>query len=81
MPSVQMRDPINSGLTRWCVAVLNDYMDAAADLGRNPESKHQIQPELSMEMSRLTQDGTAKPVLRDQILRRERGQGNIHSPC
>ena len=25
-------------------------------------------------MSRLTRDGTAKPVLRDQIIRRERGQ-------
>ena len=32
-------------------------------------------------MSRLTRDGTAEPVLRDQILRRERGQGNIHFPC
>ena len=32
-------------------------------------------------MSRLTRDRTAKPVLRDQILRRERGQGNIHFPC
>ena len=32
-------------------------------------------------MSRLTRDGTAKPVSRDQILRRERGQGNIHFPC
>ena len=32
-------------------------------------------------MIRLTQDGTAKPVSRDQILRRERGQGNIHSLC
>ena len=32
-------------------------------------------------MSKLTQDGTAKPVSRDQILRRERGQGNIHSLC
>ena len=30
-------------------------------------------------MSRL--DGTAEPVSRDQILRRERGQGNIHFPC
>ena len=30
---------------------------------------------LSMEMSRLTRDGTAEPVSRDQILRRERGQG------
>ena len=26
----------------------------------------------------LTRDGTAEPVSRDQILRRERGQGNIH---
>ena len=31
-----------------------------------------------MEMSRLTRDGTAEPVSRDQILGRERGQGNIH---
>ena len=35
----------------------------------------------SMEMSRLTRDGIAEPVSRDQILRRERGQGNIYSPC
>ena len=34
-----------------------------------------------MEMSRLTRDGTAEPVSRDQILRRERGQGNIHFSC
>ena len=34
-----------------------------------------------MEMSRLTRDGTAEPVSRDQILRRERGQGNIVFPC
>ena len=32
-------------------------------------------------MSRLTRDGTTEPVSRDQILRRERGQGNIHFPC
>ena len=32
-------------------------------------------------MSRLTRDGTAEPVSRDQILRRERGHGNIHFPC
>ena len=30
-----------------------------------------------MEMSRLTRDGTAEPVSRDQILRHARGQGNI----
>ena len=29
-------------------------------------------------MNRLTRDGTAGPVSRDQILRRERGQGSIH---
>ena len=34
-----------------------------------------------MEMSRLTKDGTAKPVSRDQILRRERGQVGINFPC
>ena len=32
-------------------------------------------------MSRLTRDGTAEPVSRDQILRRERGQGNNHFTC
>ena len=36
---------------------------------------------LSMEMSRLTRDGTAEPVSRDQILRHVRGQGNVHFPC
>ena len=74
-------------------------MDTAAELGRNPVSKNQIQPEhgdeqadaerdcrtrlarpnsqastrfsLSMEMSRLTRDGTAEPVSQDQI----------HFPC
>ena len=36
---------------------------------------------LSMEMSRLTRDGTtAEPVSRDQILRHVRAQGNIHFP-
>ena len=31
-----------------------------------------------MEMSRLTREGTAEPVSRDQILRHARGQGNVH---
>ena len=38
-----LRDPMNSGLTRWRMAV--SQMDAAAEVGRNPVSKHQIQPE------------------------------------
>ena len=32
-------------------------------------------------MSRLTRDGTAEPVSRDQILRHARGQENINFPC
>ena len=32
-------------------------------------------------MSRLTPDGTAEPVSRDQILRHARGQGNTHFLC
>ena len=52
-------------------------MDAAAELGRNPVS---TRFNLGMEMSRLTRDGTAEPVSRDQILRHARGQGNIIFP-
>ena len=29
----------------------------------------------------MTRDGTAEHVSRDQILRRERGQGKMHFPC
>ena len=32
-------------------------------------------------MSKLTRDETAQPVSRDEILKYERGQGNIHFPC
>ena len=32
-------------------------------------------------MSRLTRDGTAEPVSRNQILRRKRGQGKSIFPC
>ena len=41
-------------------------MDAAAEFGRDPVSKHQIQP-ACMEMCRLTRDATAETVSRDQI--------------
>ena len=53
-------------------------MDAAAELGRNPVSS--TRSSLSMEMSRLTRDGTAEPVSRDQILRHARGHGIINFP-
>ena len=54
-------------------------MDAAAELGRKPVSKHQIQPECGDEQADAGR--AAEPVSRDQILRHERGQGNIHFFC
>ena len=51
----QLRDPINSGLTRWRMAVA--YMDAAAELGRNPVNKHQIQSEHGDEQADAGRDG------------------------
>ena len=57
-------------------------MEAAVESGRNLVSKHQpIRFSLSVRVSGLTWDGTAEPVSRDQILRRERRQGNIYFPC
>ena len=56
-------------------------MGAAAELGRNPVSKHQIQPEYGDEQADAGRDGPSEPVSRDQILRHARGQGNIHFPC
>ena len=54
-------------------------MDAAAELGRNPVSNHQIQPECGDEQAAAGRD-SAEPVSRDEILRHERGQGNIYFP-
>ena len=53
-------------------------MDAVAEIRRNASSNRFS---MSMEMGRLTRDGTDESVLLDQILRRERGQGNICFPC
>ena len=50
----QLRDPINSGLAGWRMAV--SEMDAAAELGRNPVSKHQIQPEYGDEQADAGRD-------------------------
>ena len=70
-----LRDPINSGLTRWRMVVSS--MDAAAELGRNPASKHQIQPEYGDKEADAGQNCRTRLA----SLRRERGQGNIHFPC
>ena len=45
-------------------------------------SRHQIDDSAwVLRLSGLTRDGTAEPVSRDQIVRRERGQGDTHFPC
>ena len=58
---------------------LNKYMDAAAELGRNPVSKHHIQPEYGDEQADAGRD--CQTVSRGQIFRREREQDNIHFLC
>ena len=53
----QLRDPIISGLSRWRMAVINEEMDAAAELRRNPVSKHQIQPKYGDKQADAGRDG------------------------
>ena len=48
---------------------------------RKKSRKQALDSAWSMDMSRLARDGTAEPVSRDRILRRERGQRIIHFPC
>ena len=75
----QLRDPINSELTQWRMAVHIYKRTPPRKLGGIPRVSTRFS--LSMGMSRLTPDGTAELVSRDQILRHARGQGNIHFPC
>ena len=75
----QLRDPINLGLTRWRMAVLNNYMDAAAELGRNPVSKHQIQPEYGDEQADARRDCRTR-LARPNSQARTRA-GDINFPC
>ena len=49
-------------------------------IGTNPVVSTRFSISLVWRMSRLTWDGTAEPVSRDQILRRERGQGKFRFP-
>ena len=74
----QLRDPINSGLTQWRIWRFYKWTPPR-NSGGIPKVSTRFS--LSMEMSRLTRDGTAEPVSREKILRHARGQGNIHFPC
>ena len=76
----QLRDPINLGLARWRMAVQINIWTPPGNSGGTPQVSTRFS--LSMEMSRLTRDGTAETVTRDQILRHERtGTGEYYFPC
>ena len=75
----QLRDPINSRLARWRMAVEINEWAPPRNSGGIPYVSTRFS--LSMEMSRLTLDVTAEPVSRDQILRRERGQEKNTVSC
>ena len=49
----QLRDRINSGLTRWR---MYGVLEAAAELGRNAVRKHQIKPEYGDEQAEAGRD-------------------------
>ena len=55
------------------------YNEATAENGVISQESSRFT--LSIAMSRLTRDGTAEPVSLVQILRGERGPGNILVPC
>ena len=57
----------------------NQQMDAAAELGRNPVSKHQIQPEYGDEQADAGRDCRTR-LARPNSQARTR-QGNINFPC
>ena len=75
----QLRDPINSGLTRCRMVVSINKWTPPRRSGGIPQVSTRFS--LSMEISRLTRDEIGEPVSRDQIIRRERGQGNVDFPC
>ena len=62
----QLLDPINSGLARWRMyGGSNKLMDATAEIGRNPVSKHHIQPEYIDEQADAGRDSRtrlARPI-------------------
>ena len=56
-------------------------MDAAAKIERVRSVSTRFSLSVENDQADARRDGTAEPVSRDQILRRIRGQENIHFPC
>ena len=75
----QLRDPINSALTQWRMAVqINKWTPPRKSRGI-PLVSTRFSPSMGNEQADAGR--TAELVSRDQILRHVRGQGNIHFPC
>ena len=75
---IQLRDPINSRVTRWRMAGINKLMDAAAELGRNPVSKHQIQPECGGQQANTRRDCRTRLARPNSQARTRTGKYSFH---
>ena len=67
-------DPIISGLTRRRLIVLNIIMDAAAEIGKNPVYKHQVQPEYGDEQADAGRDCRTRLVRQNSQARTRTGK-------
>ena len=70
----QLRDPINSVLARWPLAVSINKWTPPRKAGGIPGVSTRFSPSIEKKQ-------TAKSVSRGQIIRREQGQGNVPFPC
>ena len=72
--ATQLGDSMNSGLTRWLMAVSNKEMDAAKEVGRNPVSKHQIKPVYGDEQADARRDCRTRIVIPNSQARTRTGK-------
>ena len=60
------------------MAVINEYMDAAVELGRNPVSKHQIQHECGDEQADAGRDCRTRLARPNSQARTNADRGTLH---
>ena len=76
----QLREPITSGLIRWRLTV-HVYVGFVVENGNQSRECASTRFRLSVDDERADAERNGQTVSRDQILGRERKQGNIHFPC
>ena len=77
----QLRDPINSGPTRWRMGQYIIKWTPPRKLGEIPRVSTRFSLSVENEQVNAGRDGTAELVSRDQILRRETGTGKYIFSC